>query len=67
VSCSSQGYCRNEGQCEANEGRKKAVCSCSGGFWGKRCHKKQGRRIQLNRYDRKYKERRSLVAEEIIT
>ena len=33
VSCSShpckEGYCRNEGQCEAMEGWKKAVCSFS--------------------------------------
>ena len=44
VSCSShpcrKGYCRNEGQCEVREGRKKAVCSCSEQFRGKRCHKK---------------------------
>ena len=49
VSCSShpcrEGYCRNEGQCAAMEGRKKAVCSCIEQFRGKRCHK-----IKSNKY-----------------
>ena len=43
VSCSvhpcKEGYCRNEGQCEAREGEREPVCSCRGGFRGRRCHK----------------------------
>ena len=45
VSCSShpcsEGYCRNEGQCEVREGKRQAVCSCSQGFRGRRCHKRK--------------------------
>ena len=48
VSCSvhpcKEGYCRNEGQCEAREGEREPVCSCREGFRGRRCHKvKKGR------------------------
>ena len=43
VSCSvhpcKEGYCRNEGQCEAREGEREPVCSCREGFRGRRCHK----------------------------
>ena len=61
VSCSvhpcKEGYCRNEGQCEAREGEREPVCSCREGFRGRRCHKELGAMRGLRRYDRKYRRR----------
>jgi hypothetical protein len=54
VSCRShpcrEGYCRNEGQCEARRGKKRATCSCIKGFRGKRCNKKRN----LSRESRRF-------------
>ena len=62
VSCSvhpcKEGYCRNEGQCEAREGRREPVCSCREGFRGRRCHKVKKERDEVRGKKNKEKKKK---------
>ena len=55
-----EGYCRNNGQCHAVLGKKKAVCRCHEQFMGKRCHKLRSEKKTYKRKEKKWKTKNKL-------